>query len=170
MSVTSGSDVPAISAFLCLLVIPTFFRWRSAVIYREYWMIFRGPEAQFLKPDWGDIADSGIVSSYRPARLHRLAGRYENPMSESAISPSQDLRIWQQISRDPMIWLNTHPLSSLSRRQARPATHEKTEKERQLATTREGGWGAKSYDRKKSWPSIKIFSTALSLKRSWLYS
>jgi hypothetical protein len=52
-------------------------------------------------------------------------------MSESAISPSQDLRIWLQISRDPMIWLNTHPLSPLSRRQARPATHKKTEKERQ---------------------------------------
>ncbi len=39
MSMTSGSDVPAISAFLSLLVIQTFFRWRSPVIHREYWMI-----------------------------------------------------------------------------------------------------------------------------------
>jgi hypothetical protein len=34
--------------------------------------------------------------SYRPARLHRLAGRYDNPMPESSISPipSQGLRLW----------------------------------------------------------------------------
>jgi hypothetical protein len=30
---------------------------------------------------------------YRPAGLHRLAGRYNNPMPESTISPSQFLRI-----------------------------------------------------------------------------
>jgi hypothetical protein len=28
----------------------------------------------------GDIVDYDIVLSYRPARLHRLAGRYDNPM------------------------------------------------------------------------------------------
>jgi hypothetical protein len=32
---------------------------------------------KFLVPDWGDIIDSGIGLSYRTARLHRLAGRYE---------------------------------------------------------------------------------------------
>ncbi len=31
---------------------------------------------------------------YRPARRHRLAGRYNNPMPESTISLSQGLRIW----------------------------------------------------------------------------
>jgi hypothetical protein len=34
--------------------------------------------AKFLVPDWGDKVDSGF--SYRPGRLHRLAGRYDNPM------------------------------------------------------------------------------------------
>jgi hypothetical protein len=31
---------------------------------------------------------------YRPTRRHRLAGRYNNPMPESTISPRQGLRIW----------------------------------------------------------------------------
>ncbi len=34
-------------------------------------------EAKFLVPDWGKIVDYGIRLSYRPARLHRLAGRYD---------------------------------------------------------------------------------------------
>ncbi len=34
--------------------------------------------------------DSGIGLSYRPPRLYRLAVRYDNPMPESSISPSQD--------------------------------------------------------------------------------
>ncbi len=46
------------------------------------------PEANFLVPDWGDIADIGL--SYRPAKL---AGRYDNPMAE-LYPPSQGLRIW----------------------------------------------------------------------------
>jgi hypothetical protein len=46
------------------------------------------PLAKFLVPDWGDIVDSGIGLPYRPARLHRLAGRYENPMTESTIYPA----------------------------------------------------------------------------------
>jgi hypothetical protein len=37
-------------------------------------------EAQFLVLDLGNKVDSGIGLSYRPARLHRLAGRYDNPM------------------------------------------------------------------------------------------
>ncbi len=38
------------------------------------------PEAKFV------ASDSGIGSSYRPARLHRLEGRYDNPLMESPIS------------------------------------------------------------------------------------
>jgi hypothetical protein len=34
--------------------------------------------------------------SYRPARLHRLAGRYDNPLPKWTLSPSQGLRIWLQ--------------------------------------------------------------------------
>ncbi len=53
--------------------------------------------AKFVVPDWRVIVDSGMgLLSYRPARLHRLAGRYENPMPESTISPSQGLRIGLQ--------------------------------------------------------------------------
>jgi hypothetical protein len=49
--------------------------------------------AKFIVPDWGDKVDSGMELSYRPARLHRLAGRYEydNPMPESTISSNQGL-------------------------------------------------------------------------------
>ncbi len=36
-----------------------------------------------LSPCRGDIVDSGIGLSYRPARLHKLASRYDNPMPES---------------------------------------------------------------------------------------
>jgi hypothetical protein len=49
------------------------------------------PAAKFIVPDRGDIVDSGIELSYRPARLHGLAGRYENLMPESTFSPSQEL-------------------------------------------------------------------------------
>ncbi len=51
---------------------------------------------KFLVPDWGNIVDSGIGLFYRPARLHSLAGRYNNPMPKSSLSPSQGLRIWPQ--------------------------------------------------------------------------
>jgi hypothetical protein len=37
-----------------------------------------------------DKVDSGIELSNWPARLHRLAGRYDNPMLESTISPFRD--------------------------------------------------------------------------------
>jgi hypothetical protein len=49
--------------------------------------------ANFLVPDWGDKVDSGIGLSYGTARLHRLAGRYDNAMPESTISPCQGLGI-----------------------------------------------------------------------------
>ncbi len=43
--------------------------------------------------------DSGIRLSHRSARLHyRLAGRHDNPMRESTISPSQWLWIWRLIT------------------------------------------------------------------------
>ncbi len=35
------------------------------------------PVAKFIVPDWGDKVDSGIGLSYRPARQHLLAGRYD---------------------------------------------------------------------------------------------
>jgi hypothetical protein len=48
-------------------------------------------EAIFIVPDRGDEVDIGMGLSYRPARLHRLVGRYDKPMLESTISPSQGL-------------------------------------------------------------------------------
>ncbi len=42
---------------------------------------------KFLVPDWGDIVNSGIGLSYRPARLHRLAGPYNNPICQSRLYP-----------------------------------------------------------------------------------
>jgi hypothetical protein len=53
----------------------------------------------FVVPAWGDKVNSGIGLSYRPERLHMLAGRYDNPMLEStvlSISHSQRLYIWLQ--------------------------------------------------------------------------
>ncbi len=38
------------------------------------------PEAKFIVTDWGDKVDLAIGLSYRLARLHRLVGRYINPM------------------------------------------------------------------------------------------
>jgi hypothetical protein len=40
------------------------------------------------------LVDSGIVLLYRPTSLCILAGRYDNPMPESSISPRQGLKIW----------------------------------------------------------------------------
>ncbi len=37
------------------------------------------PVAECIDPDWGDKVDSDIGLSYRLARLHGLAGRYDNP-------------------------------------------------------------------------------------------
>ncbi len=47
--------------------------------------------AKFLVPDLGDKVDAGIGLSYRPARLHSQACRYDNPLPESTISPIQGL-------------------------------------------------------------------------------
>ncbi len=45
------------------------------------------PVAKFIVPDRRDKVDSGIALSYRPARLYWLAGRYDNPMPETTLSP-----------------------------------------------------------------------------------
>ncbi len=45
------------------------------------------PEAKFLIPDWGDIVDSALGLSYRPAILCSLTGRYDNPMPEGRLYP-----------------------------------------------------------------------------------
>jgi hypothetical protein len=37
----------------------------------------RLPVAKFLVPEWGEIVDPGIGLLHLPARLHRLAGRYD---------------------------------------------------------------------------------------------
>ncbi len=49
-----------------------------------------------IVPDWGggDKVDSGIGLSYRPAKLHRLAGRYDN--RSQLYRPSQGLWMWLQ--------------------------------------------------------------------------
>ncbi len=54
--------------------------------------------AKFVVPDWGDKVDSDIGLSYRPASLCSVAGRYDNTMPESTISPSQGLWIWVQLT------------------------------------------------------------------------
>ncbi len=45
--------------------------------------------AKFIVHDWGDIVDSGIELSYRPASQCSLSGRYDNPMPESSLSPQR---------------------------------------------------------------------------------
>ncbi len=52
------------------------------------WLTPWTPETEFIDPDWGDKVNSGIGLSYRPARLHWLADRYDNPMPELTLSPS----------------------------------------------------------------------------------
>jgi hypothetical protein len=59
----------------------------------HYWFV-----AKFLVPDWGYIVDSGIGLSYNPARLHRMAGLFDNPKQESTISSSRGLGIWPLFS------------------------------------------------------------------------
>ncbi len=47
------------------------------------------PVAKFIVPNWGGLSwlRRGIGLSYGPARLHRLAGRYNNPMPEPTTYP-----------------------------------------------------------------------------------
>ncbi len=53
----------------------------------------------------GNIVDSGIELLYRPANLCILVGRYDNPMPQSTISPSQGLGIWLLLSIMHKRWL-----------------------------------------------------------------
>ncbi len=82
---------------VCILnprsVFPFFFVLWSAPC--DYYM--KRTIAKFRVPDWGNIVDSGIGLSYRPAILGSLAGRYDNTMPELNLSPhSQGLWIWLQ--------------------------------------------------------------------------
>jgi hypothetical protein len=58
------------------------------------WRRSRAPShshwGQILSPWLKDIADSGIGMSHQPPRLHRLAGRYDNPLPESDICPQSE--------------------------------------------------------------------------------
>jgi hypothetical protein len=47
--------------------------------------------AEFIDPDWGHKVNSGVGLANRPARLHGLAGLYDNPMPELTLSPFRDL-------------------------------------------------------------------------------
>jgi hypothetical protein len=51
----------------------------EAGVWKEVAVLRLIAEAQFIVPDWGDKVDYGIGMSYRPVRLNRLAGRYDNP-------------------------------------------------------------------------------------------
>jgi hypothetical protein len=51
-------------------------------------LVLQKPVAEFIDPDWEDDVSSGIGLSYRPARLHGLAGQYDNSMPELTLSPS----------------------------------------------------------------------------------
>jgi hypothetical protein len=60
---------------------------KTAVLLLGYYFLHdTTPVAKFIVPDWGDKVDSGKWLSYRPAWLHRLAGQYDNPMTESTLS------------------------------------------------------------------------------------
>ncbi len=92
----------------------------TQVIYYPFFILCFGPVGTFLMqyysllstqcftkfivPDCGDKFDFGIgLSSLARARLYRLAGRYDNPMPDSTMSPIQGL----------CIWLEYHSFSSL---------------------------------------------------------
>ncbi len=66
----------------------------------------REAEAQFIVHDWGGKVDNGIWLSYRPVRLHRLAGMYDNPMPQSTLSPSKGL--WIRLQDTSSGQLYTH--------------------------------------------------------------
>ncbi len=51
------------------------------------WWLAAIAVAKFIVPDLRDKVDSGRGLWYLPARLDRLAGRYDKPMPESALSP-----------------------------------------------------------------------------------
>ncbi len=54
-------------------------------------LLWLSSEAQFIVPDWEDNVDHCVGLSYRSVWLYRLAGRYDNPMPQSTVSPSKGL-------------------------------------------------------------------------------
>jgi hypothetical protein len=73
----------------------------------------------------GDIIDSGLGLSHRPARLHRLAGRYDNPMTESAISLSRGLRFGHSTEKEDDVMLITSCYISVHMVQSSAQRHSK---------------------------------------------
>ncbi len=71
---------------------------------QQFWVPESNPVTNFIVPYFGDKVDSGIGLSYRPAKLHRLAGRYDNPMPESTISPIQELMNVATVFSAPSQW------------------------------------------------------------------
>jgi hypothetical protein len=66
--------------FFCGLAIIHHNQIEVCVVYSKLSCVLQLEEyavAKFIVPDWGDKVDSGIGLSYRPARLHRLAARYD---------------------------------------------------------------------------------------------
>jgi hypothetical protein len=56
--------------------------------------------AEFIDTDWGDKVNSGI-GSYWLARLHRTAGRYDNPILELTLSPQSGIYEFGYWARTP---------------------------------------------------------------------
>ncbi len=69
-------------------------------------------------------------------------------------SPREDRTIYRGPSFLPVMWFGSSPAPSPLRQSAGPATHSKTETDRQLADGRGGGLGAESSDRKEARSSI----------------
>ncbi len=70
-------------------------RWAEVLSMALFVQILNNSQIQ--SPWLGDKVVSGIGLSYRPARLPRLAGRYDNPLPDSTISLIQGLWIWLQV-------------------------------------------------------------------------
>ncbi len=83
--------------------------WRLKIIYKRWpRAAIPVPVAKFIVPYEGKKVDYGIGLSYRPARLHRLAGRYDNPVPELTLSPRQGQWIWL-LSIIPNFHINLDP-------------------------------------------------------------
>jgi hypothetical protein len=74
------------------------------VVTPSFEIFFWMSNSQILSPWLRNIVDSRIGLSCRPASLCSLAGRYDNPMPESTISPTQGLRIWLLDSDKFFFW------------------------------------------------------------------
>ncbi len=63
-------------------------RNKCLVLHNKFFPVKSFCVAEFIDPEWEDKINSSIGLSYRPARRHRTAGRYDNPMPELTLSPS----------------------------------------------------------------------------------